>query len=1059
MLSAVAIWRIHSGLRALLACIVFLGLIASIVSPAFAAGGQTGTLSGTVIDHATNQPIAGATISAASPSGSYSAKTGANGTFIIVGVNVDTYAISISAPGFDTYVLRGATVVGDQPLNVPVQLSKTQAVIGRVGARSATGAFQPTSTVDQYTISGARLAQTTGSPANNSLNDVVLSAPGVSLTDTGIPTIRGGGQREVGYQFDGIPYTDPFVGGNGGDGLTNGVGSVQVVEGSGDAGQGGIGAGVINVIPKRGTYPAFGSVTLQLGGPNFNNSAIGEYGFATADGSISNYASFSYQAFDPYYGFHGQGAAAYGTYFLASKIQNNQFVDNFVYKFGSSKNQSLQVLYSNTQQWQWGNNGGVPPGVFDPITNPTALPFYPYDTLAGNPGAGAALAPFTPSSNVAVGGPELTNSIQTRLLKFEYDNTISSSTFLAVRYYNWEKLDYNSDLYSLGAAQQSNPVYQVQGGPVAGGNFDFTHAFSDKMTVTLNGSYEKVSPIWNDVQPLFSADTSLIGDFGPPTATNPCPYVSCQEGLGNVPIPSPLINYNNSFFQNYGIGLRFQYVPTEKLHLDFGVRYEGQNQHWFNPNNPGGILNPYDIPTQLWNPIYTNPNVWEPRMAVNYLFDPADSLRVSYGRTAVFQNGQTAGTPFGMYGANTALAALPPNLAGATPLIAGAPVANQCGTTLNGAAGLFPCQNYEQQLYWSYDRALDAPDIGGVLPAVYTNYDASFGHEFAGGYAVKLTPYYKWGVNLPSFSLLKTLPGGNQIFSAGSQGVNKTTGINLDITTPDRPVGLAGFLSAGYVNVLTTSPPLSNGEFNGAPLLSVATLALGNLYRAGYISPAQVRFGATYTTKDGFSITPIVQINSGYPYDVGNTIAAGFGPGATCPCANVPQVNFGSGTPILVGYQNAVGAALNTNYFDPAYSGSQAAPNIAATRGTPGSAASGGVTWYPNVQFNLTLQYKHGRDTIGIQMVNLFTNGYNNAIPEVSPFYQPVANGLAGPQTGQNTCTATYGVARGCAAVNPNSYAFTNGAYLLSNGALSTASFYLAPLSPTQFNIFYKRQL
>jgi hypothetical protein len=181
---------------------------------------------------------------------------------------------------------------------------------------------------------------------------------------------------------------------------------------------------------------------------------------------------------------------------------------------------------------------------------------------------------------------------------------------------------------------------------------------------------------------------------------------------------------------------------------------------------------------------------------------------------------------------------------------------------------------------------------------------------------------------------------------------------------------------------------------------------------------------------------------------VGDTIASTIG-GVDM---NIPQVNFGAGVPILLGYQNAGGSSLSTNYYDPAYSGSQLAPNVAATRGTPTSNHSGGVTWLANVSFNLSLQYKHGKDTFGLQMVDVGTNGYNGTTPAVNPFYQPVATGISGPQTGQNTCTATYGTARGCAAIPSNAYAFTNGAYLLTNGQL-------APLAPMSFNFYYRRQL
>jgi len=1067
MVGAVAIRRIHSGLRSLLAIAIFVGMVCSLVSPAFAAGGQTGILTGTVINSATQQPIAGATVSAAAASASYTTKTAANGVFTIVGVSVDTYVVSVSAPGFQTAIVQAATVTGDQTLSLATFALSKLTVIGRVGARSASGAFQPTQTVDSYTVTGARLTQTAASPADNSLNDILLSAPGVTLTESGIPTIRGGSGRELGYQFDGVSFDEPFLGQNAGGGLYSGLQSVQVVEGVGDASQGGLGAGVINVIPKRGTYPAFGALVVQAGGPNFANIADAEYGFATSDGKLSNYISYSNDRHAPYYGFHAQDSSAYGNYFGYSLVNSSQLVDNFVYKFGKDNSQSVQVLYNNLSRLEYGNVGGIPAGTFP--GNPNALPYYNFDSLTG-PGAGfytySAPIPYQPATNVAVTSPELAFDTQTRFLKFEYDNNLNSSTFLDVRYFNQERLDYSMQEYELGPVQQGVGQYQINGGPVVGGNFDLTHSFSDKLTVTLNGTYETTHPVWDAWIPIFGvAYGGLYGDFAPPAGgAGACAappntlgqangYVYCQTA-GTGLEPSFGLDYHGTYFQNYGAGLRFQYTVSKKLRADFGLRYEGQNQHWINPYAVPGQPNPYDVPPQIWTAQITNPKILTPRIAVSYQLDPNDSLRASYGRSAVFQVGQLAGTPMGLLGGNqAALAALPPNLTGATALFAGAPVANQCGTTLNGAASLFPCQNYLQQLYWAMDRNLDAPDAGGAVPSVYNNYDFSWAHQFNGGYAFKLTPFYKLGVNLPTSGLLKTLAGGQQIFSESSKGFNRTTGAEFQLTTPDKTVGFSGFISGTYQNVLQSAPPLSNGEFDGVPQLSTATIALGNVYRAGYVSPVGVRIGGTYTTRNGFSVTPVIQLDSGFPYNVGDLIAATVG-GVN---ANIPQVNFGAGLPILLGYQNQGGAQLNTNYYDPAYSGSQFVPNIAATRGTPTSPNSGGQTWTPNVRLDLTFQYKHGKDTIGLQIADVVSNGYNGTTPAVNPFYQPVANGVSGPQTGYNTCIAQYGTARGCAAIPTNAYAFTNGAYLLTNG--NTGNWQLAPLSPTVFNLFYKRQL
>jgi len=1065
MVGAVAVRRIHSGLRALFACVIFASMVCSIVSPAFAAGGQTGILSGTVTD-TNKQPIANAAINVASPTGSYRATTSAQGTFTIVGINVDTYVVSVSAPGYDTYVVRSATVTGDQTLALLFALTKTATLIGRVSARSASGAFQPTQTVDSYTITGARLQQTTGSPANENLNDVVLSAPGVTLTDQGTPTIRGGALREVSYQFDGVSFDEPYFGRGGSNGLFNGINSIQVVEGAGDASQGSFGSGVINAIPKRGIYPGFGDLVFQVGGPNYNNFAGGEFGFATPDGRISNYIAMQWNRYAPYFGFHSENQSLSGNYFQASLQNNSQFTDNFVYKFGRDNNQSFQVLYENISQQQYGDLGGIPAA-----GSPNALAWYPYDGLTQPPAiAFVALAPYTPSTNVPITQPEMQISTQTRFLKFEYDNSLNSSTYLALRYYNWERLDYDQDLYELGPTQQGFANYQITGGPTVGANFDLTHSFGDKLTLTLNGQYNNIHPIVQQWLPLLTVfDLLRLGsDFLPPTGGCPVAgqaagYVYCAYGANTPLAPSAGINTNGSFFQNYGLGLRIQYTPTSKLRFDFGVRYEGQNQHWYSPiGNPNNINNPFDVPSQQWTAQMTNPKQWEPRFSVAYQLDRDDSLRASYGRSVVFTSAQNAGTPFGLYGNLAPLAALPPNTAGLTP----AQIATQCGTSpTNPFVPLpntkpFPCANYLQQFYWSLDNGFDAPDGGGILPAAYNNYDFSYGHQFPGGYAMRITPFYKSGTNLPTAVLLVALPAGGSIFSGGAKGINKTTGVEFNVTTPDRATGFSGFLSGTYQNVLQSAPPFISGEFNSAPQLSFATIALNDIYRAGYVAPGSVRVGGTYNFKNGFSITPIIQIDSGFPYNEGELIASG-GLGSVCAVANYKQVNFGCGVvpPGFSGYQNTQGALLNTNYFDPAYSGTNANPNIAASRGNKTSANSGGVTWTPNVRLDLTLQYKHGRDTIGLAIIDVADNGFNGATPSVNPFYQPVATGVSGPQTGQNTCIfGVYGSARGCAAIPSNAYAFTNGSYVLTNNAVGSASFVLAPLAQTQFNLYYRRQ-
>ena len=137
-----------------------------------------------------------------------------------------------------------------------------------------------------------------------------------------------------------------------------------------------------------------------------------------------------------------------------------------------------------------------------------------------------------------------------------------------MRYYNWERLDYVSDQYNLGPFQQGFADWFDNGGFTTGANFDLTHSFSDKLTVTLQGQYNVLHPIWDDYLNLYTPFSALYGDFLTPGA--PCAgiaagsgYVSCAYGTGTVLAPAFGINENGSFFQNYGFGLALPVQPDQ----------------------------------------------------------------------------------------------------------------------------------------------------------------------------------------------------------------------------------------------------------------------------------------------------------------------------------------------------------------------------------------------------------------------------------------------------------------------------------------------------------------
>jgi hypothetical protein len=90
-----------------------LALMGATIAPAFAAGGVTGILSGTVVD-AGNGAVSDADIMIAAPSGRYKAHTDTKGRFRILGADVDTYTFIVQKPGFQEIVQPGIAILGDQ---------------------------------------------------------------------------------------------------------------------------------------------------------------------------------------------------------------------------------------------------------------------------------------------------------------------------------------------------------------------------------------------------------------------------------------------------------------------------------------------------------------------------------------------------------------------------------------------------------------------------------------------------------------------------------------------------------------------------------------------------------------------------------------------------------------------------------------------------------------------------------------------------------------------------------------------------------------------------------
>ena len=181
-------------------------------------------------------------------------------------------------------------------------------------------------------------------------------------------------------------------------------------------------------------------------------------------------------------------------------------------------------------------------------------------------------------------------------------------------------------------------------------------------------------------------------------------------------------------------------------------------------------------------------------------------------------------------------------------------------------------------------------------------------------------------------------------------------------------------IAATYINQLGNDVP--------GGLLTVPTLALGDIYRSPNFSPFETTLSASYRSRFGLRINPVERINIGYPIGVGAVTAREL----NGTFLNLPNTNlaFGPG---------------NAYYFvDPQNPGTYQNPNVAATRSTVEGSSAGSILSQPRFETDLTVELKSPRafTTYGIAVSNLFNQLYG--IPVANPFYaNVVSTGVTGP--------------------------------------------------------------
>lgn len=415
----------------------------------------TGQITGHITDATTHTPIAGAAVTAASPTGVYKATTDARGYFAIVNVYPDTYRVSATAAGYQTNLVDGITVDQNNSISADIQLTKEATVLGRVTVRGVMSVVQPNVAPDQYVLTASAANATNGSGGSMSLYQtpgIIGTLPGVTLDAGGYSHIRGSRFDEVGYEYDGLTTVEPVTGTFSTNLVEDGIARLQVSTGGYAADGGNAISGEVNTVVGVGSYPPRGSLTTLVQSPTFYHGLNFEYGSATPNGQFSWYASGVMWNSDYDWGKRGtfypsvqNFETSAGVGYLSSVIPSRDEVLNLHYKFGTNFDNDVQFLATTGIEHY--NNNILP--LYFPNGNPidqaivgNTGPAIYFDSATGLcssvPGGGGyefGLFPGQTSCALTSGGTANEHDDQGYYIdKLQLTHNFSSSSSLAVHY-------------------------------------------------------------------------------------------------------------------------------------------------------------------------------------------------------------------------------------------------------------------------------------------------------------------------------------------------------------------------------------------------------------------------------------------------------------------------------------------------------------------------------------------------------------------------------------------------------------------------------------------------
>lgn len=1078
--------------------IISMALIIAFVATSMSAGisGTTGQIAGTVTVAGT--PLANVTVTAQSPTGRYQTKTNAQGYYTFLGVSPDTYTVSFLGAGYEPQTQQGISVFADAVNTVSVTLSKELKTIGRTTARSAGGAYQPSQTVDTYTVTSAQIDTVLGKKGATSETNLLIALPGASLDKSGYPVLRGGRENEEGFQFEGIDYTDAFTSQFTNSLSINGVGSLQLTPGSGDASVGNSGTGVINLIANKGTRPPFGTFELDAGYPAYNHYLRGEYGFATPNGRFSNYSSFigTRQGFR--YGPTGSDSTYTGAFYGNTNYASEDFVNNAIYKFGKDNSQQVQFFYQNQA-----NEFAVGYGGFSNLNFKSNDPFYlanaefytgGYLRLFGLKAAGLTpsqiqslitLNPYQQNATQKLNRAPINYHQPNETFKLQYSNNLDASTFLTAKFYKVGSVVTFDFPYDQTVTFGGSEFLALQGGSRTGFALDITRQLNSKNLLTVGGKYEFLHPVYSAPS---GADGLVlnggylnngffggpgggevfdfvppVGQPGVPAALSACPIAiigqTCGYLYGNyangqaffpngVPQVPPVDEGTATNRNDFALYINDAFTASDKLKLNVGLRVDGSQLRLPTCNINTCLPTATGLYTAATAPSAALVGAPNPALDQFNYSNETRSPRIIQPRAGLSYQFTKNDSIRLTYGRSVEI----PGLAfiDLTPqanvfrAFKGIPSYNSftgASATYCGTTGDRACKDYADQLYWENSLNYNGTPIQPAKPATFSNFDGSYSHQFPKNVALKISPFYRRGYDGLAQVASPRIANGIVVTdpNTGQVQLNPPTTTNLGIS---RVTGVEFYLTkeSNYGLSGQLSATYLN-EFSNVIPNSGNEDFFPAIPTASLLLGNQYRVG--FLSPLNISLAAAYKTRSGFKVNPIVYYNRGYPTGV-----GLYTATFVNGVPVNVpntNLTNPAGAPSADRYVDPQNPGTFGKPNIAATRGTTEAASAGGFLSHPRATTNISFEFTppvSNKQTFGVLISNLFNQYYSQ--PGLSGRYQIVANGIAGPKTGYSATAVAYpGIG-----IQPNYSAFVNG---------GQGPYVIAPNgSPRSFRFYYQ---